>query len=328
MIMPIAITPGEPAGIGPEILLQLAQQPFAAPLVAVAGIDLLQQRAAECRIDIQIVPADESVTEHRPGRLPVLDVPLREPCISGQLNPANAAYVLDTLRVAVAGCVAGRFHALTTGPIHKGVINESGRVFSGHTEFLGELTGGEPVMMLVADTLRVALVTTHLPLSAVADAISAERLERVIRILHGDLIRLFGIKRPRITVAGLNPHAGEDGHLGREEIDIIRPVLSRLSAEGMALKGPLPADTLFTPPQLAGCDAVLAMYHDQGLPVLKHAGFGRAVNITLGLPIIRTSVDHGTAFDRAGEGRANEESLLEAIETASRMARRRLRDPT
>jgi 4-hydroxythreonine-4-phosphate dehydrogenase len=258
---------------------------------------------------------------HVPGRVPVLNVPLQQPVICGQLNRHNAGYVLETLRIAVDGCVKGNFHAITTGPVHKGVINESGQTFSGHTEFLGELMHARPVMMLVADELRVALVTTHLPLKEVSGSITAELLEQTVRILHTDLIRLFGIKQPKISVAGLNPHAGENGYLGREEIDIIEPVLARLRDEGMLLSGPFPADTLFTPPQLARCDAVLTMYHDQGLPVLKHTGFGRAVNVTLGLPIIRTSVDHGTALDLAGTGRADFGSLQTALNMAASLRR-------
>ncbi|MBN1378299.1 MAG: 4-hydroxythreonine-4-phosphate dehydrogenase PdxA [Gammaproteobacteria bacterium] len=323
MIAPIAITPGEPAGIGPEILLRLAQEPLAAPLVAVANIQLLQKRAVECNIQIEIVSINnESLpAAHIPGQLPVLDVPVPQPVICGRLNPANADYVLNTLRIAVENCINGTFHAITTGPIHKGVINESGQKFSGHTEFLAQLCNAEPVMMLVADELRVALVTTHLALKDISQAISANHLENVIRILHTDLVRLFSIKHPRITVAGLNPHAGEGGYLGREEIDIIEPVLTRLKNGGLLLKGPLPADTLFTPPHLAECDAVLAMYHDQGLPVLKYAGFGRAVNVTLGLPIIRTSVDHGTALELAGTGTANISSLRHAFNLATVLSR-------
>jgi 4-hydroxythreonine-4-phosphate dehydrogenase len=323
MTAPIAITPGEPAGIGPEILLKLALQPLGAPLVAVASIELLQQRAAECKIDIKIESfrAGTPLLTHTPGRIPVLDVPLQAPVVCGQLNPANAGYVLETLRTAIAGCLTGAFHALTTGPVHKGIINEAGQKFSGHTEFLGELTNAAPVMMLVADKLRVALVTTHLPLKEVSNAISTGLLEQVIRILHTDLMRLFGIAQPRILIAGLNPHAGENGYLGREEIEVIEPVLHKLKKENMLLEGPLPADTLFTPPHLSQCDAVLAMYHDQGLPVLKYAGFGRAVNITLGLPVIRTSVDHGTALELAGTGKASYNSLQAAFDLAALLHR-------
>jgi 4-hydroxythreonine-4-phosphate dehydrogenase len=241
---------------------------------------------------------------------------------AGRLDPRNARYVLDTLDTAIAGCRDGRFHALVTGPVHKAVINDAGIAFTGHTEYLAAATGtAQVVMMLATEGLRVALVTTHLPLREVSAAITAARLEQVIRVLQHDLQVRFAIDQPRIKVCGLNPHAGEDGHLGREEIDIITPVLEKLRATGMHLDGPLPADTVFTPQHMAASDAILAMYHDQGLPVLKHLGFGRAVNITLGLPIIRTSVDHGTALDRAGTGQVDGGSLQLAIEYAVRMAR-------
>ncbi len=323
MISPIAITPGEPAGIGPEILLKLAQENLPAPLVAVASIELLKQRANECNISIQISPFNKNSTgtHHTPGTLSVMDVELQEPTQCGKLNSANSGYVLKTLEVATKHCVSGSFHALTTGPIHKGIINEAGHSFSGHTEYLGQLTNGFPVMMLVSDELRVALVTTHLPIKDVSKAISKERLKQVIRILNNDLKSMFGIPQPRISVAGLNPHAGENGHLGHEEIEVIQPVLKSLKKEGVLLHGPLPADTLFTPPQLNKCDAILTMYHDQGLPVLKHIGFGHAVNITLGLPIIRTSVDHGTALDLAGTGKASSKSLEAAFKMAASLQR-------
>lgn len=247
-------------------------------------------------------------------------VALHAPAHSGRLDPANGPYVLETLRAATACCQRGECSALVTAPVHKGVINDAGIAFTGHTEFLAELTGGHPVMMLACPGLRVALATTHLPLREVADAITPASLERVIRILQHDLQQRFGIASPRILVCGLNPHAGEGGHLGREEMDVIEPTLERLRTEGMALYGPLPADTLFTPRYLDRADAVLAMYHDQGLPVLKHKGFGAAVNITLGLPIIRTSVDHGTACDLAGTGKADTGSLQEALRQAAGMA--------
>ncbi len=251
----------------------------------------------------------------------VWDTPLGAPVVTGHLDKANAAFVLETLTRAGQGCLDGAFAGMITAPVHKGVINESGIAFSGHTEFLAELTHTpQVVMMLATRGLRVALVTTHLPLRDIADAITAQRLERVTRILHADLQEKFGIARPRILVCGLNPHAGEGGHLGREEIDIIEPTLERLRSEGMDLRGPLPADTLFTPKYLEHCDAVLAMYHDQGLPVLKYKGFGAAVNVTLGLPIIRTSVDHGTALDLAGSGKIDTGSLQVALETAYQMA--------
>lgn len=319
MNTPIAVTSGDPAGIGPDILLMLVQEKLPAPPVAVASTHLLRERSQECGLPVDLQPFDPASPPpaHTPGTLWVWDVPLNDTVVAGHPKPANADYVLDTLRVATQGCMQGVFHALTTGPVHKSVINEAGVPFSGHTEFLGELTGADPVMMLATDKLRVALVTTHLPLKEVSHAITPERLERVIRILHRDLEQLFSLANPRIKIAGLNPHAGEGGHIGREEVEVIEPVINKLNSEGLNLRGPLPADTLFTPPQLADCDAVLAMYHDQGLPVLKHIGFGLAVNITLGLPLIRTSVDHGTAMELAGKGKASADSLHAAFTLAA-----------
>ncbi len=323
-----ALTPGEPAGIGPDLCLLLARQRQAHALICVASRALMQARAAELGLEIELiaVAADGWPTQPAPaGGLYVWDTPLAEPVVAGQLSKANAAYVLQTLTRATEGCVDGSFDGLITAPVHKGIINEAGMTFSGHTEFLADLTGTpQVVMMLATRGLRVALVTTHLPLKDVASAITAERLQRVTRILHADLRDKFGIARPRILVCGLNPHAGEGGHLGREEIEIIEPALEQLRAEGMDMVGPLPADTLFTPKHLEHCDAVLAMYHDQGLPVLKYKGFGAAVNVTLGLPIIRTSVDHGTALDLAGTGRIDCGSLQVALETAYEMAHSRL----
>jgi 4-hydroxythreonine-4-phosphate dehydrogenase len=250
----------------------------------------------------------------------VVDVQTEAPVEPGRLDSTNARYVLETLRLAASGCEAGRFDAMVTAPVHKGVINDSGVHFTGHTEYLASLTGATlPVMMLAAGELRVALATTHLPLREVADALTSDRLARVARTLDGELRGRFGLDAPRILVAGLNPHAGEGGHLGREEIDTIEPTLERLREEGLNLIGPLPADTLYTPRQLEGADATLAMFHDQGLPVLKYAGFGEAVNITLGLPIIRTSVDHGTALELAGTGQAEGGSLSAAISQAGRL---------
>ncbi|MEW6445445.1 MAG: 4-hydroxythreonine-4-phosphate dehydrogenase PdxA [Pseudomonadota bacterium] len=318
----LALTPGEPAGIGPDLVIQLAQEALPVELVAFADPDLLTTRAAQLGLPLHLIPHDH----HRPARLPnaseltVYPVPLRLPVEPGLLAPANAHYVLDTLRIATRACLSGELAGLVTGPVHKGVINEAGIPFTGHTEFLAELTGGHPVMMLATGHLRVALATTHIPLRAVADAIDSPTLEKVCRILDHDLRERFGIPRPRILVAGLNPHAGEGGHLGREEIEIIEPVLEDLRAEGLDLIGPLPADTLFTRDRLHGADAVLAMYHDQGLPVLKYAGFGEAVNITLGLPLLRTSVDHGTALELAGSGRARTSSLRQAVLMAHAMA--------
>jgi 4-hydroxythreonine-4-phosphate dehydrogenase len=318
----IALTAGEPAGIGPELCLAIAARPWPARLVAIGPLDHLAETAAH--LELRVTP--RAVTEprpHRAGELQVIDVPLAVPAQAGRTDPRNAAAVLTMLRRAAVGCLDGEFDGMVTAPVHKAVINESGQAFSGHTEFLAEIAGGHPVMMLVADTLRVALATTHLPLAKVPAAITREGLHAVLRVLHDDLQGKFGIDSPRILVAGLNPHAGEGGHLGDEEIRVIEPALAELRAAGLDLVGPLPADTLFTPDRLATADAVLAMYHDQGLPVLKYAGFGRAVNITLGLPLLRTSVDHGTALDIAGLGRADPGSLVAALELALEIAGRR-----
>ncbi|MDC7826513.1 4-hydroxythreonine-4-phosphate dehydrogenase PdxA [Pseudomonas sp. BLCC-B13] len=319
-----ALTPGEPAGIGPDLCLLLAREAQPQALVAVASRQLLAERAAQLGLHIELHDVGPDNWPHAPapaGSLYVWDTPLAAPVVAGQLDRSNADYVLQTLTRAGQGCIDGTFAGMITAPVHKGVINEAGIPFSGHTELLAELTTTEQVVMMLATRgLRVALVTTHLPLRDVADAITAERLARVSRILHADLVEKFGIAAPRILVCGLNPHAGEGGHLGREEIEVIEPTLARLRGEGLNLIGPLPADTLFTPKHLDHCDAVLAMYHDQGLPVLKYKGFGAAVNVTLGLPIIRTSVDHGTALDLAGSGRVDTGSLQVALETAYQMA--------
>ncbi|ARS50747.1 4-hydroxythreonine-4-phosphate dehydrogenase [Ectopseudomonas mendocina] len=319
-----ALTPGEPAGIGPDLCLLLAREAQPVPLVAIASLALLAERAQQLGLAIELLAVGPEQWPDSPaaaGSLYVWDTPLAAPAHAGRLDPANAGYVLETLTRAGQGCLDGTFAAMITAPVHKGVINEAGIAFSGHTEFLAELTATEQVVMMLATRgLRVALVTTHLPLKDVAAAITAERLQRVTRILHADLQAKFGIAAPRILVCGLNPHAGEGGHLGREEIEIIEPTLERLRTEGMNLIGPLPADTLFTPKHLEHADAVLAMYHDQGLPVLKFKGFGAALNVTLGLPIIRTSVDHGTALDLAGSGNIDTGSLQVALETAYQMA--------
>ncbi len=326
----ILITPGEPAGIGPDLVCAIAQQAWPAELVAICDPELLTQRARQLAMDLRCAPytAGAAPQPHRPGNLTVWPVKLKAPVHPGQLNPLNAAYVLKTLQLAADACRSGQAAALVTGPVQKSVINDAGISFSGHTEFLAQHCEAPlPVMMLVAEArgraLRVALATTHLPLRAVADAITAPRLEQVLQILVADLQRLFGIARPRILVCGLNPHAGEHGHLGHEELAVITPVLERMRQSGLDLIGPLPADTLFTPGPLAEADAVLAMYHDQGLPVLKYAGFGEAVNITLGLPIVRTSVDHGTALDLAGSGRAHAGSLQAALQLAIELSGRR-----
>jgi 4-hydroxythreonine-4-phosphate dehydrogenase len=319
-----ALTPGEPAGIGPDLCLLLAREAQPEALVAVASRELLAERAARLGLDIELPevgPGNWPGVPAPAGSLYVWDTPLQASVVAGQLDAHNAAYVLQTLTRAGQGCLDGTFAGMITAPVHKGVINEAGIPFSGHTEFLAELTATEQVVMMLATRgLRVALVTTHLPLKDVAAAITTERLARVSRILHTDLVEKFGIAQPRILVCGLNPHAGEGGHLGREEIEVIEPTLEHLRGEGLNLIGPLPADTLFTPKHLEQCDAVLAMYHDQGLPVLKYKGFGAAVNVTLGLPIIRTSVDHGTALDLAGSGQVDTGSLRVALETAYQMA--------
>lgn len=319
MSRPLAITAGEPAGIGPDLCLQLAHHQQ--PLVVIADKALLQQRAKQLGINVQLHDY-ASPAPQAPGTLSVLHLPLARPVQSGQLDPANSLYVIETLRRALQGCLSGEFSGMVTAPVHKGVINEAGIPFTGHTEFLAEQTHTPlVVMMLVGGGMRVALATTHLPLRKVADAITAPLLENILRIMLHDLQHRFGIVQPRILVAGLNPHAGEGGHLGHEEIEVMMPVLNKLRAEGMNVSPPLPADTLFAAHRLRECDAVLTMYHDQGLPVLKHASFGGGVNITLGLPIIRTSVDHGTALDLAGTGKADSGSLLEAIKMATEMAR-------
>lgn len=313
----IAFTPGEPAGIGPDLAVMLAQQEYTEHLVAIADPELLQSRAELLGLPFKAISPDSA---RQTGEMAVLSVDTASPAKPGKLDIANADYVIGTLHQAVDGCLSGRFSAMVTGPVHKGVINDAGIPFTGHTELLAERAGvDEVVMMLATDEMRVPLVTTHLPLKDVSAAITQPYLERVIRILHQDLREKFGIREPVIHVCGLNPHAGEGGHLGMEEIDVIEPVLNKLRAEGMQLPGPLPADTAFARHRVSQADATLAMYHDQGLPVLKYAGFGKAVNITLGLPFIRTSVDHGTALDLAGTGQADMGSLLVAIRTAKEM---------
>ncbi len=288
-----------------------------------ADRDLLLRRAVQLGISLLLhdYACDDTNRQEIPrSSLPVIHIPLAAPCKAGVLNAANSGYVLALLRRALQGCQTGEFSGMVTAPVHKGIINEAGISFTGHTEFLAEQTGTERVvMMLVGGGMRVALATTHLPLKDVPGTVTAPLLESVLRILRSDLHHRFGIAQPRIMVAGLNPHAGEGGYLGREEIEIMVPVLDRLRAEGFDVSVPLPADTLFTPHRLSQCDCVLAMYHDQGLPVLKHASFGQGVNVTLGLPIIRTSVDHGTALDLAGTGRADAGSLMEAIRVAAQM---------
>ncbi|MDH5301335.1 MAG: 4-hydroxythreonine-4-phosphate dehydrogenase PdxA [Gammaproteobacteria bacterium] len=321
----LAITAGEPAGIGPDLCLMLASEAFDAELIILADIDTLRQRAQQLGLSVTLIPWQYGLNQpHQPGTLQVLSLPQTEPSICGQLNPANAAAFLASLDRAVDGCLNGEFDAMVTGPAQKSVVNDAGIAFSGHTEYLAERCKAPlPVMMLATEGLRVALVTTHLPLRAVADAITPDLLRQIIRILLRDLRSQFAIPHPKVLVCGLNPHAGEDGHLGTEERDFITAVINEFQALGENLIGPLPADTLFTPKNLQGADAVLAMYHDQGLPVLKYVGFGNAINVTLGLPIIRTSVDHGTALPLAGTGQAQPGSLRLAIHTAIDMVKRR-----
>ena len=315
----LALTTGEPAGIGPDLCVALSRQALPCRLSVLGDVDVLRARAARLGIAVDFL-TDDAVPVHRIGALHVRHIPVAVPATPGILDTGNSAYVLALLDAALAGCMNGAYHAVITAPVHKGVINDAGFAFTGHTEYLADHSGAKRVvMMLAGGGLRVALATTHLPLREVADAITAPLLDEVIRILHADLQTKFGIARPRIAVAGLNPHAGESGHLGREEIDIIEPALGRLRGEGMDLVGPQPADTLFSRIRHEPCDAVLAMYHDQGLPVLKYASFGTGVNVTLGLPFIRTSVDHGTALDLAGSGRAEVGSLLAAIDMALEM---------
>lgn len=315
----LALTPGEPAGIGPDLVVALAAQPRGVDWVAVADPALLEDRARRLNLPLAL-ESDTSRPTRQPGRLTVVAVPLRAPVEPGRLSVANAGYVIETLEVAADGCRERRFRGMVTGPVQKSVINDAGIAFSGHTEFLCERAGAaDVVMLLAAGDLRVALATTHLPLRAVPDAITRELLRRRLDILLEGLRQRFRIDAPRVLVAGLNPHAGESGHLGREEIDVIGPVCDAARAAGHRVRGPLPADTLFTPEVLAEADAVLAMYHDQGLPVLKHAGFGEAVNVTLGLPFVRTSVDHGTALELAGTGRARAGSLAAALALADRL---------
>ncbi len=318
----VVITPGEPAGIGPDLVVQLAQRDWPVELVICADATLLTDRASQLGLPLQLRRYDPTVgaAPQQAGTLTLLHIPLHTTVTAGVLSTLNGAYVVETLARACDGCLSGEFAALITGPVHKGVINDAGTPFTGHTEFFEERAhAAKVVMMLATEELRVALATTHLPIKAVADAITPDLLREVIGILHADLQQKFGIPTPHILVCGLNPHAGEGGHMGTEEIETIIPVLNELRAQGMNLSGPLPADTLFQPKYLDNADAVLAMYHDQGLPVLKYQGFGRGVNITLGLPFIRTSVDHGTALELAGKGTADVGSFITALNLAIKM---------
>ena len=317
-LLPIALTSGEPAGIGPDLCVLLAQDARAFDLLVLADLSLLQQRAAQRGLPLELENyASGQPVARTAGKLSVLHLPLTAPCAPGKLDPANSAYVLKLLERAAHGCLTGEFCAMVTAPVHKGVINDAGIAFQGHTEFLQACANvPQVVMMLAGAGMRVALATTHFALKEVPAQITHTSLETTLRIIDQDLRQRFGIHQPNILVAGLNPHAGESGHLGREEIEIIEPVVNKLRAAGMNLIGPLPADTLFNPDRLKQADCVLAMYHDQGLPVLKFASFGAGVNITLGLPFIRTSVDHGTALDLAGTGEIARGSLQVAIQTA------------
>jgi 4-hydroxythreonine-4-phosphate dehydrogenase len=319
----LAVTRGDPGGVGPELVARLAASPLAADLVAISDAGPLERAARRCGIALKLEPDDGGPRNLRAaGSLRVLEVPLRVEETPGQLDPRNAFHVLNTLAQAADGCISGAFDAVVTAPVQKSVINEAGEHFTGHTELFAQRAGCEVVMMLASPGLRVALATTHLPLARVPAAITRESLTRTLRIVHAELVAKFGISEPRIAVLGLNPHAGEGGHLGREEIETIIPALEALRGEGMQLIGPLPADTAFVPAMRARYDAVLAMYHDQALPVLKSEAFDRTVNITLGLPFVRTSVDHGTALDLAGTGRADPSSMFAAAGMALHLASR------
>jgi|TARA_R110002126_G_C10489565_1_gene503326 4-hydroxythreonine-4-phosphate dehydrogenase len=322
-MMPLLVSTGEPAGIGPDVCLSLAGYPT--PLVVLGDKALLSQRSKQLGVVVDLVDYVPGVlVKPQKGQLTVLSAPGLVSDAAGELNAENAPYVMALLADAVQRCLNGEFSGLVTAPVHKGILNEGGFAFTGHTEFLAEACGGcDVVMLLACEAMKMALVTTHLALRDVPDAITVPRIQAVVRVLHRALKDEFGLAEPHIGVAGLNPHAGESGHLGREELDIIIPALRQLRDEGIQVHGPKPADTLFTEHGMKGCDALLAMYHDQGLPVLKYAGFGEAVNITLGLPMVRTSVDHGTALDLAGTGRANAASLKAAVNTAANMARQR-----
>ena len=326
MTLRLVLTTGEPAGVGPDVVLQAAMSEWPASLVAIGCQKTLTQRAEQIGMNIQLVPYNASTDRptHRAGWLPVIDLPVPATCVSGVLNPHNASQVVAQLDLATELCCVNECEAMVTAPVHKGVINSAGVAFSGHTEFLAELSGGDhPVMLLASRGLRIALVTTHLPLRAVPEAITSESVERTILTVHQGLRSVFGLDTPRLTVLGLNPHAGEDGHIGREELDVITPVCEALIAQGLQISGPISADTAFNEQVRQSTDAYVAMFHDQGLPVIKSEGFGEIVNVTLGLPIIRTSVDHGTALSLAGTGEANPASMKAAISMAIEMAQTR-----
>jgi len=320
----LILTAGEPAGVGPDLCVEIAQRDLPCKLVVIGDKNLLQDRAQIIQSPLKLIDYSSStVGNHKSGSLQVLHVPLDKPSVPGKPDSGNSRYVIKTLERAVEGCCNGEFDGVVTAPVHKGVINDAGITFTGHTEYLSQLTNSQAVMMLVGGNMRVTLATTHLPLKDVAATITPIRLEQKLRLINHDLIVRFLISSPRIVVAGLNPHAGESGHLGCEEIETIIPVLEKLRAEGMNLIGPLPADTLFNPLYLENYDCIFTMYHDQGLPVMKHASFGKGVNVTLGLPIIRTSVDHGTALDLAATGQADSGSLLAAIKMAITLVKNR-----
>jgi 4-hydroxythreonine-4-phosphate dehydrogenase len=324
-IVRIAVTPGEPAGIGPDLMIMLSSQQWDVQMVVFADRNMMAQRALKLGVDLEIIPFEEgSQVIQQAGQMIVHHIPVSVDVIAGKLDSANGQYVVETLRRACEENMLGHFDAVVTGPVHKGIINKAGISFSGHTEYFAQQSNtADVVMMLATDGLRVCLATTHIPLAYVSKAITPERIEKVIRIMNTDLKLKFGIVEPRIYVCGLNPHAGEEGHLGKEEIQIITPTLDVLRSQGLNLIGPLPADTIFQPKYLESADAVLAMYHDQGLPVLKFKGFGNSVNITLGLPFIRTSVDHGTAADLAGSGDVDVGSMKRAINSAIQLAKKK-----
>ena len=328
MIPRLVITTGESAGVGPDIVLATATANWPAQLVAVGCMETLAARNQALGLNVSLAPytSGQHTAEHSVNTLPIIDIPLKKPCAPAQLDPDNAGQVLAQLELATELCRARECHAMVTAPVHKGIINTAGIPFSGHTEFLANKTSTDaPVMLLAAGALKVALATTHLPLSAVPDAITPSSLERSLRVLARGLRSSFGISHPRITVLGLNPHAGENGHIGSEELEVIGPVCNLLRAEGLSIKGPISADTAFSAAQRATTDAYLAMFHDQGLPIIKSERFGEIVNVTLGLPIIRTSVDHGTALSLAGKGQANASSMKQAVEMAIKMASATLR---
>jgi 4-hydroxythreonine-4-phosphate dehydrogenase len=323
MLPRIVLTSGEPAGIGPELCLAIASRDFDCALVCLADVELLRERAQQLSLPVELLEYRGGADRHRPGTLLVAPHALGAASTPGRLDPRNAPYVIGMLARACDGARAGEFNAVVTAPVHKALINDAGIAFTGHTEYFAERTRSpRPVMMLTTGSMRVALATTHLALTQVSAAITTASLCEILAVIGHDLTAWWGIRRPRITVCGLNPHAGEGGHLGDEEIRVIAPAIALMRERGLHVTGPVPADTAFVPGSLAGCDAVLAMYHDQGLPVVKHAGFERAVNVTLGLPILRTSVDHGTALELAGTGRANAGSLVAAVELAVSLARK------